>query len=144
MKTRPAGVEWATANLAELEDGTPLLLGGQLVAGYRDATFLRYLDVSRIKQRHIMVVSHRIAMGSGTTCEAAACDPVRIMLDDEGLEIVTYRGDPVPGRWSDGEDHLAAYVPILDDAMRGYGLAEWEGTDGQDQLAGRRLVNELA
>jgi hypothetical protein len=77
---RPAGVEWADVDITKVEHGTPLLRGGHLLAGYRNATFINCPDARTIKQRHIVVVSHTFAVAGGTTTEAAACDPRRIQM----------------------------------------------------------------
>ncbi|MER6830850.1 hypothetical protein ABT352_32990 [Streptosporangium sp. NPDC000563] len=77
---RPAGVEWADTELTDAKAGTPLLRGGQLLAGYRDATFLSCPDARTIKQRHIVVVSHTYAVAGGSTEATAACDPRRIKM----------------------------------------------------------------
>lgn len=80
---RPPGVEWGDSSaLMQLVHGAPLLRGGVLQASSRDATFLSRPDVYTDKASHVVVVSHRMAVGSGMTCEAAACDPTRIMIDD--------------------------------------------------------------
>ncbi|WP_433357657.1 hypothetical protein ACQP25_44695 (plasmid) [Microtetraspora malaysiensis] len=69
--------------LTTADHGAPLLREGRLLAGYRDATFVDCPNVSTVKQWHIVVVSHRVAIGGGTVAEAAACDPRRIMLGGE-------------------------------------------------------------
>lgn len=61
--------------------GAPLLAEGRLVAGHRDATFLRSPDIYSIKARHVVVVSHEYAVGRGVTTSAAACNPRQIAID---------------------------------------------------------------
>lgn len=82
---RPYGVEvdsFDDDTAAKLVHGTPMLAGGQYQADWRDATFLSRPDVRTIKARHIVVASHRYAIGSGSVALAAACDPMRIALLD--------------------------------------------------------------
>ncbi|MDX3672698.1 hypothetical protein [Streptomyces europaeiscabiei] len=83
---RPYAVECGPGHdaLTKLPHGAPLLTGGLLQAGHRDASFLRRPDVRTDKASHIIVVSHEYAVGRGVTTSAAACDPKRIMID-EGL-----------------------------------------------------------
>ena len=83
--SRPAPAEWSGDHGdAELfAHGTPLLIGGRLQAGRRDASFIACPDTRRDKAAHIAVVSHRIGLLGGVIGLAAACDPVRIMLLDD-------------------------------------------------------------
>lgn len=87
MGNRPEPVECEDFDrVSEYEHGTPLLWNGRLQAGRRDASFLSRPDVHSIKANHIVVASHRYAVGSGISVAAAACDPVGIMIfTDAGL-----------------------------------------------------------
>ncbi|MEU4231124.1 hypothetical protein AB0F17_43105 [Nonomuraea sp. NPDC026600] len=83
MTTRPASIEWTGDRydiLPDSEHGAPLLLGGRLVAGYRDARYLNHRDAHTVKQWHVAVVSHEYAVAGGIAEISAACDPRRIML----------------------------------------------------------------
>ncbi|MFJ5121877.1 hypothetical protein [Kitasatospora sp. NPDC088548] len=66
---------------ATIPHGAPLLSGGKLVGGYRDATFVSCPDVYSIKARHIVVMSHEYNVAGGERLAAAACDPRRIAID---------------------------------------------------------------
>lgn len=81
MTKRPDPAEWSgdEYDLPFLH-GTPLLFQGRLQAGWRDASFVNCPDVHSIKARHVVVASRQIALGSGATGLAAACDPRRIMI----------------------------------------------------------------
>jgi hypothetical protein len=79
--TRPAPAEWSGGEFdLPFPHGTPLLFGGRLQAGWRDASFLSSPNVRTIKARHVVVASRQIAIGAGATGIAAACDPRRIMI----------------------------------------------------------------
>lgn len=81
MLRRPSpqdsGITWS-----ESVHGAPVVWGGELAAGHRDATFLRRPDVRSDKALHAMVFTHRYAVGSGMEGLAAACNPVHILLDE--------------------------------------------------------------
>lgn len=74
-----SGTPWA-----DTVHSAPVVWGGHLAAGHRDATFLNRPDVRSDKALHAMVFTHRYAVGSGMEGLAAACDPVHVLLD-EGL-----------------------------------------------------------
>jgi hypothetical protein len=87
MTGRPDPVEWdgELRGLGALSHGAPLTARARLLAGSRDASLLRCPDVYSYKARHVAVVSHRTAIGSGQNGVAAACDPVRLVLVENQL-----------------------------------------------------------
>ncbi|TGN72258.1 hypothetical protein E5083_30460 [Streptomyces bauhiniae] len=66
------------------EHGAPVVRRGELAAATRDASYLSSPNTRADVQLHAAVVTRRYAVGSGLTGIGAACDPVRILLD-EGL-----------------------------------------------------------
>jgi hypothetical protein len=92
---RPRTVEWGGAGpgsaaadgdavLAAAAHGAAVTVDGRLQAATRDASFLDRPDVRSVKAAHVVVVSHDLAIGGGTVSgTAAACDPRRILIDDE-------------------------------------------------------------
>ncbi|WP_309049322.1 hypothetical protein [Streptomyces sp.] len=76
---RPLGTDPAHA-----EHGAPVARRGELVMAPRDASFLRSPSIGGDTQLHVAVFTQQYAVGSGMVGIAAACDPVRILLD-EGL-----------------------------------------------------------
>lgn len=89
MSRRPFGVECPDfedkAFFATVPHGTPLLADGLMVAAWRDASFLSRPDVRTIKACHVVVASHRYAVGGGMAVAAAACSPTQIMAN---LDII--------------------------------------------------------
>ncbi len=83
MSTRPGPAGWSGDEYdLPFPHGTPpLMIGGRLQAGWRDASFLRSPDVHSVKARHIVIASREVAIaGGGASGLAAACDPRRIMI----------------------------------------------------------------
>ncbi|GHI98034.1 hypothetical protein [Streptomyces olivaceus] len=76
---RPLGTDPAHA-----EHGAPVARRGELAMAPRDASFLRSPSTGGDTQLHVAVFTQQYAVGSGMVGIAAACDPVRILLD-EGL-----------------------------------------------------------
>jgi hypothetical protein len=88
--TRPEGVECEDFDdVSNIPHGTPLLRNGRLQAAWRDASFLSRPDIYSIKASHIVVASHRYAVGGGISVPAAACNPVHIMIDTGGSRDAT-------------------------------------------------------
>lgn len=87
---RPYAVEcdWESSP-SQYAHGAPLLAGGLLQAAWRDATFLNSPDTNSFKRRHIVVASHRYALGAGSVTFAAACDPVGTKANLELMEDAT-------------------------------------------------------
>lgn len=86
---RPAPAEWGSDLITDYPHGTPLLRKGKLQASRRNATFVSRPNTRTHKVAHVLVASHRIAIGSGVADLAAACDPVWIMLLDDMVEDAT-------------------------------------------------------
>lgn len=72
-----SGTPWSST-----AHGAPVVWGGELAAGHRDASFLSRPDIHSDKALHAMVFTHRYAVGSGVDGLGAACNPVHILLDE--------------------------------------------------------------
>jgi hypothetical protein len=87
---RPYAVECDDFDsVAQYSHGAPLLAGGVLQAAWRNAEFLNRPDVRTIKARHVIVASHRYAVGSGMCVPAAACSPTMIMMNTDIIADAT-------------------------------------------------------
>lgn len=87
MPARPDPAPWPmTDRLSEaLSHGTPLTINGNLMTALRDASWYNRPDTTKFKVSHVAVWSKRLRLTGGVMGGvAAACDPARIMLDDEG------------------------------------------------------------
>lgn len=82
MATRPDPVDCDDFDSpAGVPHGAPLTHRGVLQAASRDASWYERPDVHSAKASHVIVASHVLGIGSGSIGPAAACDPVRIIVD---------------------------------------------------------------
>ncbi|MFF0754359.1 hypothetical protein [Streptomyces sp. NPDC004267] len=83
MERRPAPVNNDVES--PVPHGSPALWGGELAALYRDASFLARPDTRTAKQAHVAVFSTELTTRGGGSLGvlAAACDPSRIMLNED-------------------------------------------------------------
>ncbi|MFG2162791.1 hypothetical protein [Streptomyces olivaceus] len=123
MLRRPAPLVFG-APPEQSEHGAPVVRRGELAAATRDASYLSSPNTRADVQMHAAVVTRRYAVGGGLTGIGAACDPVRILLD-EGL-IFGARELPkshcrrpacralfeAAGRQHDDLEHMRAYYRL--------------------------------